>query len=112
MSTKTFNVKLKDGSYELLFDNAAFYEFEEIHRTTAIQVVSRGDIGFRAVTNLIYAGLLHGEQRIPLNQVKKIIPSDLKAFQKVTEAVMAAVDDALDTGDGESAKNEKADRQK
>jgi hypothetical protein len=112
MAKRTHNVKLLDGTYELYFDNSALYEFEEKQKDTAINVISTGQMGFRAITNFVWAGLLHSDERLPLVKVKEIIPTRMDELQKVAQAIMAAVDAALDTGKSESAKNEKAGRQK
>lgn len=111
MPKRTFNIKLKDGTYELHYDNAALYEFEEIHKDTAINVISKGEMGFRAITNFVYAGLLHGEDRLHIEQVKQMIP--LKDLQRVVIAIEAAMNDAFDDGSKKKpAKKPKAGQQK
>lgn len=94
---KTFNVKLNDGSHELYYDFAALYTFEEIHGQTATSIMVTGDIGFRAVAHLVYAGLLHNDERITPKQVIKLI--DVDQMQSITEVVMKALEYAYDTGE-------------
>lgn len=112
---RTFNVRLEDDkNYELFFDNAALYDFEDLHGDTAMNVIGQGKMGFRAITNLVWAGLLH-DKRLPITRVKDLIPTGVKKLEKVAEAVMAAVQDALeieDESEEEPEKNEGADRQK
>lgn len=98
---RTHNVKLSDGTHELYFDNRAFYRFEEVHGSTAIKVMGGGDIGFRAITHLVWAGLLHKES-LSVDEVMNMIPVD--DFEGVVQAVAAAIEDALDPKDGKKAK--------
>lgn len=115
MPKRTHNVKLEDGNHELFFDNESLYEFEAIHGDTAMNVIGKGNVGFRAITNLVWAGLLHNE-KVPISTVKKIVPAKISKFESVTTAVIKAVEDALGMDEEEeeedSGKNDKADRQK
>jgi len=98
---RTHNVKLADGTYELYFDNKAFYRFEEVHGSSAIKVMGSGEIGFRAITHLVWAGLLHSGG-YTVDDVMGIIPvSDMEG---VVGAVAKAIEDALDPKDGKKAK--------
>lgn len=102
---RTFNVKLKDGTYELYFDNAALYEFEEKHGQMALRVLMSGEFGFRAITHFVWAGLLHRDRPVHLEKVKEII--EVKRMEAITEVIIAALNDAFDTGDEPEAEPEK-----
>lgn len=105
---RTFNCKLKDKSYELYFDNRALYEFENVHGDTATKVFSTGEIGFRALTHFVYAGLLHLDNNPTLDEVINLIPT--KSFEAVSLSVAQALNDAFEDGE-DSEKNPKADHQ-
>lgn len=94
---KTFNVKLNDGSHELYFDFAALYTFEEIHGQTATRVMTTGDIGFRAVAHLVYAGLLHNEDKISVKGVIDRI--DVDKMEQIVSVLVKALEYAHDTGE-------------
>ncbi len=112
MPKRTFNAKLLDGTVELYYDNEALYTFEEIHGLPAIDVIGSGQMGARAVTHFVYAGILH-DQRQHIDQVKRRIPTRFKDLENLVKTIVSAVEDAYDVKDnsaGESSKNEKADQ--
>lgn len=103
MAERTFNIKLKDGdSHELLYDNRALYEFEGIHGDTAMRVMSSGNIGFRSITHLVWAGLQHNEYAPSIDEVIDLVPAD--DFEGVVKVVMTALEDALGLDKKEKAK--------
>lgn len=113
MPKRTFNATLLDGNVELYYDNEALYTFEEIHGLPAIDVIGSGQMGARAVTHFVYAGILH-DKRQHIDQVKRRIPTRFTDLEKLVKAIISAVEDAYDVqddSDGGTAKNETADQQ-
>src|SRR5690625_1697986 len=107
MAKRTHNVRLTDGNHELYFDNEALYAFEEVHNDTVMNVLGRGQVGFRSITNLVWAGLLHDE-KLPLTQVKKIIPTKAKKLDEVMKTVVKAVEAEVGVAEEEQEKNDRA----
>lgn len=113
MTKKTFNARLLDETVELYYDNEALYTFEEIHGQPAIDVIGSGQMGARAVTHFVYAGILH-DKRLHIDQVKRKIPTRFSDLEKLVRSIIAAVEDAYDVKDDTktgSAKNGTADQQ-
>ena len=102
---RTFNVRLKDGTYELYFDNRALFEFEEKHGQMALKVLMSGEFGFRAITHFVWAGLLHRDKPVHLEKVKDIV--EVNRMESITEVIIAALNDAFDTGDEPEPSSEK-----
>lgn len=110
MVKRTFNCRIGGKNYELFFDNTALFEFEEHHGKPAFNVLASGELGARALTHFVYAGLLHApEQALPLAEVKKILSP--KDYIHVSGVLAQALNDSVDTGSNEgTAKNEAADQ--
>ena len=108
MTDKTFNIKLVGGSRELKFNNRALYEFSVVHGRDPIHVFARGEMGIRAITHFVWAGLLHSDPNITLDEVKDLVP--LNDLQSVVDVVVAAMEHATDTGGkGGDSPKKKAD---
>lgn len=96
---RTYNCNLGTESVELYFDNEALFVFEEHHGKPAHVVLASGELGARAITHLVYAGMLHKpEQRVPLDSVKRMI--QMNRYPEIATTLAQALNAAFDTGTG------------
>lgn len=99
MPTKDVPIKLKDGKERVLrFDWGALCRFEREFGYSVIDVGKKlggGEISFVDATNVIWAGLLHEEKPMSLDEVQGLLNVDdffdyLKAIgEAITEAIPA-----------------------
>ena len=102
MTPRTFEIELSDGTHQLKFDNHALYRFEELHGESAVMVIIRGVTGVRAVNHFLWAGLLHEDPNLTVNDVIKMVES--QRIQEYANIISKAVDHAFDSGQSQTAK--------
>jgi len=102
MVEKTWDIELLDGPHKLKYDNHALYRFEELHGESAVMTIIRGVTGVRAVNHFLWAGLLHENPNLTVNEVIKHV--DTHRIQEYANIVAEAVDHAFDSGQRETTK--------
>jgi len=93
-----------DKPRTIKFDLNAFVELEEMYGSfeQAMKELEKGSI--KAVRALLWAGLLHEEPTLTLQKVGTMV--DLPTLNKITEALTAAIEDALPESSSDEVKGD------
>ena len=85
-----FNVKL-DKSRTLKFTNRAAFELEAELGMPVVEFLSKGGegLGVREITKIVWAGLLHSDPSLTVDQVVDMIP--LSNYASVAEVAFKAL---------------------
>ena len=73
MPEKKFKIPTTEGEKEIIIDNAALFRFEEVHNVPAFHVLLSGGMGARAINHFVWAGLLHEDEDLTVDEVLKMV---------------------------------------
>lgn len=95
---QSFNVELKDGTYELKYPNRSVFKMDERLGYSCLHIVEKAEeqgpmaaFSTRDITIVIWAGMLHSHPRITPEEVADKIDLDMSKYSQVVQIATSAI---------------------